>query len=133
MSVFAEALDNIVKKEINHTGVNYIHTQKGSLVMNYRLIPPLGPCLLNLIALLKSTMDISHCIDCLSKQVKEDKRAFTMKKKSLFRERFIRHQTYECTHSSCSYCAYSDQLTFSHSWILIKQAHLHARAVRPAC
>lgn len=82
MSVFAEALDNIVKKEINHTGVNYIHTQKGSLVMNYRLIPPLGPCLLNLIALLKSTMDISHCIDCLSKQVKEDKRAFTMKKKA---------------------------------------------------
>ncbi len=50
MPVFAEALDNIAKY---HVGVNYIHTQEGSLMMNYRLIPPLGPCLLNLIALLK--------------------------------------------------------------------------------
>lgn len=82
MPVFAEALDNIAKY---HAGVNYIHSQKGSLVMNYRLIPPLGPCLLNLIALLKSTMDISHCIDCLSKQLKEDKKkASVMRKPARF-------------------------------------------------
>ncbi len=68
MPVFAEALDNIAKY---HVGVNYIHTQEGSLMMNYRLIPPLGPCLLNLMALLKSNMDISHWIDCLSKRTKK--------------------------------------------------------------
>lgn len=54
MPVFAEALDNIAK--------NYIHTQEGRVVINYRLIPLLDLCLLNLIGLLNSKMIISHCI-----------------------------------------------------------------------
>lgn len=42
MAVFAEALDNIAKKK-KITGLNCIEGHESWLLMNYRLIPSLGP------------------------------------------------------------------------------------------
>lgn len=58
MPFFAEALDNRAKKTKNKTCWSKLHhTQEGSMLMNYRVIPPTVPCLLNLTASLKSVVD----------------------------------------------------------------------------